>query len=236
MSSAMRPLCFLGAETASAACIFLHGLGDTAAGWEPVARMLSKSFPHIRFILPTAPSSPVTCNFGAVMPSWYDIVELGNRKVDASSAIKTVDALVAEQIEGGIPSERIVVGGFSQGGVVSLLTGLTSKRKLAGVIALSCYLAEVPRLEDSITEAGRLMRVFQAHGDCDQVIPVEAGQSCKEFLEELGGKVEFHEYRNMGHSFCDRELSDLNDWLEGILPPQQEKKQGEESAASSSSS
>jgi len=57
----------------TATVIFVHGLGDSGQGWEPVAQMFKKDpeLNHVKWILPHAPSKPVTANFGMVMPSWY---------------------------------------------------------------------------------------------------------------------------------------------------------------------
>lgn len=54
--------------------------------------------------------------------------------------VSSLNALISEEVDAGLPSSRIVLGGFSQGGAMSLLTGLTSERKLGGVVCLSGWL------------------------------------------------------------------------------------------------
>jgi predicted esterase len=153
--AASRALSFLTVKPATqhtATVIFLHGLGDSGHGWEPVAKMLAKNpkLSHIKWILPNAPKQPVTLNYGMSMPSWFDIRSLdkdltaddGGEDADGmlSSAMK-VNALVTTQVDDeNIPANRIVVGGFSQGAALSLLTGLTSERRLAGLVCLSGWL------------------------------------------------------------------------------------------------
>lgn len=136
-----------GKHTAS--IIFSHGLGDTARGWVPLAQTLSRKaqFAHIRFVLPTAPVQPVTANGGYRMTSWFDIQDFNPRQGIIAeddqgmlASVRTIQGLVADEVDRGIPSERVLVGGFSQGAVIGYLTGMTSERKLAGIVALSGFL------------------------------------------------------------------------------------------------
>ncbi|PVG00503.1 alpha/beta-hydrolase [Serendipita vermifera] len=136
----------------TATVIFLHGLGDSGYGWEPVAKMLARNpkLSHIKWILPNAPDQPVTLNFGMKMPSWFDIRSLdkdltaddGGEDADGmlASAL-SVNKIVTTQVDDeNIPANRIVVGGFSQGAALSLITGLTSERRLGGLVSLSGWL------------------------------------------------------------------------------------------------
>jgi len=147
----------------------LHGLGDSGHGWAPVAENLQPLFPHVKWILPHAPTQPVTLNAGMRMPSWYDITGLDSSAVEDERGIKAaaqngyysillpssegnlqpnlslppieiVSEVIESEIKAGIPPERIVLGGFSQGGAISLYTGLTGPYKLAGIVGLSSYL------------------------------------------------------------------------------------------------
>ncbi|KAG5440241.1 hypothetical protein PCANB_001811 [Pneumocystis canis] len=131
----------------TATIIFAHGLGDSGTGWSFLGEEIGNknSFQHIKWIFPNAPNQPVTINMGLKMPSWYDIFSLNdiNEKEDEEGMLKSVQQLqhfITQEVEQGILSERIIIGGFSQGSVISLLTGLTSERKLGGIIGLSGYL------------------------------------------------------------------------------------------------
>uniref|UniRef100_A0A2K6V4G6 palmitoyl-protein hydrolase n=1 Tax=Saimiri boliviensis boliviensis TaxID=39432 RepID=A0A2K6V4G6_SAIBB len=118
-----------GAERETAAVIFLHGLGDT--GHSPT---LGSGLPRI----------PVTLNMKMVMPSWFDLMGLSPDAPEDEAGIKkaaeNIKALIEHEMKNGIPANRIVLGGFSQGGALSLYTALTCPHPLAGIVALSCWL------------------------------------------------------------------------------------------------
>jgi len=126
----------------TATVIFAHGLGDTANGWAFLPAEL-RGFDHVKYIFPTARSIPITVNFGMTMTGWYDITALGSeaekepRKVDIKGIEESVgyfrDIIKRETEETGLPSERIVVGGFSQGGLCAFF----SHQKLMSCKALS---------------------------------------------------------------------------------------------------
>lgn len=122
---------------ATATVILMHGLGDTADGWESSATdFFGPALPHARFILPTAASRPITVNGGMAMPGWYDIEALGSdlgapaaarareRAEGIISSRKRITSLIKAERDDGIPANRIVLAGFSQGGAMSLFTGL----------------------------------------------------------------------------------------------------------------
>ncbi|KAG8984051.1 hypothetical protein FRB90_005602, partial [Tulasnella sp. 427] len=124
--------------------IFLHGLGDSGYGWEPVADTLAPKFPNTKWILPHAPSTPVTINMGMKMPSWFDIMSLNDfDEEDEPGIIKaslSINQLITAEVDGGIAASNIILGGFSQGCALAVMTGLTTERKLGGLVALSGWL------------------------------------------------------------------------------------------------
>ncbi len=128
-----------------ATVIWLHGLGDSGEGFAPVAPQLQ--LPNelgLRFIFPHAPVQPVTINGGMEMRSWYDIksIELDKRADEQGvrdSAAK-VEQLINQEIANGIAADKIILAGFSQGGVVALHLDPRFEQKLAGVLALSTYM------------------------------------------------------------------------------------------------
>ena len=125
-------------ETATACVIWLHGLGADGHDFVPIVPELTLSQP-VRFVFPHAPERAVTINGGMEMRAWYDIDPqsplAGTDDIRASS--ERLDALVQTQIDAGLPADRIVIAGFSQGGVIALQHGLRSTRGLAGILALS---------------------------------------------------------------------------------------------------
>merc|ERR1712013_589908 len=125
----------------TATLIFLHGLGDTGHGWATTIAAIRP--PHVKVICPTANKMPVTLNSGFEMPSWFDLMTLDATGPEDEPGIKAastlVNNLIAEEVKAGVPSDRIMLGGFSQGGALALYTALHTEHKLGGVIALSCW-------------------------------------------------------------------------------------------------
>jgi phospholipase/carboxylesterase len=166
-----------------AAVIWLHGLGADARDFEPVVPSLALSPQRpLRFVFPDAPVRPVTLNAGMPMRAWYDIGDLdpAGRPEDAAGirrAADSVGALLRAQIEQGIPAQRIVLGGFSQGGATALFTGLRFPERLAGVIGLSCYLPLVETLAAEGSAANRSTPIFLGHGLADPVVPAWIGRT-----------------------------------------------------------
>lgn len=196
-----------------AVCIFLHGLGDTGHGWADVASQMP--IEGVKWIFPTARTIPVTLNGGMRMTGWYDIVDLsveGNvdDRAQTLGSTKYVTALIEDQIAEGVPSDKILLGGFSQGGVIALTTALRSPQKLAGVAAMSTYLALRDDYPDALSVHARDLNAFLAHGTADQVLKYEYGQMTAERLTEMGFKnLDFQTYNGMAHSACQEELQHL---------------------------
>lgn len=207
--------------TPDAAVVWLHGLGADGHDFPPVVPMLGLPEDHgVRFVFPHAPRIPVTVNGGVLMPAWYDILGMDfDTRVDEPGLLRSVEqvtALLERERERGIPSERLVLAGFSQGGAIALYLGLRHPTQLAGIMALSTYLACDGELEAQRTEAGARTPVFQAHGTQDPMVPLALGQAARERLLGLEQPLEWHEYP-MGHEVCAEELAAAGTWLRGVL-------------------
>ncbi|KAJ1740383.1 hypothetical protein LPJ68_003825 [Coemansia sp. RSA 1086] len=195
----------------TATVIFIHGLGDSGAGWQPVAQILSRTLPHVKFVLPHAPEQPVTLNGGFRMPSWYDIRSLdkiaSNEDEDGMNvSMRKINELIREEIDSGIPANRIVLGGFSQGGAMTLFTGLQSEMRLAGLAVLSGYMPVRERLIARATDASKQVPIFHGHGTADEVVLYQYGEMTSNLLQQKGYNVDFHSYNHMGHATCNEEL------------------------------
>ena len=198
--------------------LWLHGLGADGHDFAPIVpELVRPHWPAIRFVFPHAPVQPITINNGVPMRAWYDIVSMDFRSradsagVDAS--IVELELLIEREVARGIPAERILLAGFSQGGAVILSALLRRTRPLAGLIALSTYLpdpakAAAARVADAIS-----VPVFMAHGTQDPVIPVAIAEHTAQTLSALGLPVQWHSY-TMAHQVCAEELQALGDWLE----------------------
>jgi len=197
----------------------MHGLGDTGHGWAPVFQSIRS--PHIKYICPTAPTLPVTLNMGMQMPSWFDIRSLSINADEDEQGIKkaatTVHGLLEDEIKSGIPSERIILGGFSQGGGLALYCALTFDRALAGVIGLSCWLPLHKQLPGT-HQANVNVPILQCHGDSDPLVMLQVGQMTAKMLSGFNRNHTLKIYPGMGHSSCDDEIKDMKQFVEQRLP------------------
>jgi len=209
------------ADTAKAAIIWMHGLGADANDFEPIVPHLGVP-PELglRFVFPTAPMRPVTINGGMRMRAWYDILTMDIPRVEDPPGVRDSENLILQLIqretERGIPSEHIVLAGFSQGGAIALHTGLRYPGKLAGILALSCYIPLANMLAAERHPVNQNIPIFLAHGRLDPVIPIHYGRATAEQLKTLGYPIERHEY-NIGHEVNWDEIQDIGGWLIRVL-------------------
>ncbi len=198
--------------------IWLHGLGADGHDFAPIVpELVRPQWPAIRFVFPHAPKRAVTVNGGMPMHAWYDIVSMDFRsRADATGvaeSVAQVNALIEREQARGIPLNRIVLAGFSQGGAITLSTGLQRAEPLAGLVALSTYLPEVDAAAAQLAAAANTQPVFMAHGNADPVIPLQVAENSARVLKELGFGLEWHRYA-MAHQVCAEEIHALGDWLE----------------------
>jgi phospholipase/carboxylesterase len=208
-------------ETAPAptsAIIWLHGLGADGHDFEPIVPELGlPKSTAVRFIFPHAPVRPVTINGGARMRAWYDVTNDGQQDAAGIRASQArVEALIAREQKRGISPGAIVLAGFSQGGAVALQTGLRYPERLAGILALSCYLPLPETLEQEVSQTNRDVPIFMAHGTQDPVIPLSWAMRSRDRLKAFGYVIEWREYP-MPHSVCAEEIADISRWLRTVL-------------------
>lgn len=204
---------------ATATVILLHGLGADGNDFVPLVPQLNlPPDMAVRFVFPNAPAIPITVNAGYIMPAWYDIRELDiDRKIDSAQLIDSAEKirrLVDRETDKGIPSERIVLAGFSQGGAVCYQTALTYMQPLAGLLCMSSYFATA----DSLTPnaANRHLPILICHGSGDPVVPERMGRQAHDKLSAMGYQSEFKTYP-MQHEVCAREIVDIGQWLRQVL-------------------
>lgn len=204
-----------------ACVVWLHGLG--ADGYDFVDVVPSLNLPeghNIRFIFPHAPQRPITINAGMVMPGWYDILGLTMKDPHDEVGIKASEQLIFLLLQDifatGIPSDRIILMGFSQGGALSLHSALRFPQRLGGVAALSAYLPLDSLLPQERHPANAALPIFMAHGMADPVVPYLMGLHASQQLEKLGYSVEWHAYPIL-HTVCMPELADISHWIQRIL-------------------
>jgi len=205
----------------TASILVLHGLGADASDFVSFVQELKLSaVGPVRFVFPNAPQIPVSINNGYVMPAWYDILgtDIARREDEGGlrSSQVLIDGLIAKERARGVASSRIVLGGFSQGCAMTLMTGLRHPEPLAGLLGMSGYLPLAAVTEAERHAANAKVPVFLAHGRQDPVIPLARAIASRDALMALGHPVEWHEYP-MPHSVCAQEVADINRWLLGVL-------------------
>ena len=215
----------------TASLIVLHGLGADGSDFVPFCQALDLSgVPGLgedgglRVVLPSAPVMPVSLNGGHAMPAWYDILPVphsdtsgrnGPRREDEASLRRAqgwIDGLIERELSRGVPSERIVLMGFSQGCAMTLMTGLRSPHRLGGLVALSGYLPLLDTTDAERHLANQHTPIFMAHGDHDDIVVPSRGATARDHLRGLGYTVDWHTYP-MDHSLCMEEVEDINGWL-----------------------
>jgi phospholipase/carboxylesterase len=202
------------------AVIWLHGLGADGHDFEPIVPYLGMENLGVRFVFPHAERRAVTINTGLIMPAWYDIrslhlgVDIDERGIRDSA--EQVARLVARERERGVAAARIVLAGFSQGGVIAVHVALRHKETLAGIMALSTYLPLIATVEDEIDPANGATPVLQAHGAGDPMIPLELGEAARDRLQALGHPLVWRCYP-MQHEVSPDEIADIGVWLRSRL-------------------
>ena len=202
----------------SASIIWLHGLGADGYDFAPIVQQLNLA--GVRFILPHAPEMPVTRNNGYIMPAWYDVYGLTPISHEDEAGIKVsqsyINTLIRNELDLGVPSERIVLAGFSQGGAIALYTALRYPERLAGVVALSAYMPLKKSLAVEAHVANAKLPIFMAHGVLDEVISLETATITRELLQDQHYAVSWHEY-NMAHNVIPAEINDIRNFLHQLL-------------------
>ncbi len=208
-------------DDARASVIWLHGLGADGHDFEPIVPELRLPAElGVRFLFPHAPVRPVTLNAGMAMRAWYDIIALGGNAEQDDAGIRQsarqVEALMKREHERGVPAERMVLAGFSQGGAIALHLGLRHPERLAGIMGLSTYLPLGDTVEAERHEANAATPIFLAHGSMDPVVPMTMGERSRDGLQAMGYPVEWHDYP-MVHQVCMEEIADISAWLQRVL-------------------
>ena len=206
-------------EPPVASVIWLHGLGADGHDFASIVQELNLPV-ATRFVFPHAPVRAVTINQGARMRAWYDILSLERVDLEDEEGIyasaAAIDALIDAEVGRGIPTDKVVIAGFSQGGSIALHVALRYPSRLAGVLALSTYLPLATTLGAEKSPANASIPLFMAHGVHDPVVPEALGRSSRDCLRGLGYEVEWHSYP-MEHSVCAQEVADISRWLHSQL-------------------
>ena len=199
--------------------IWLHGLGSDGNDFVPVVRELKlPADVNVRFVFPHAASIPVTVNNGYVMPAWYDIFEMTlDRKIDQKqlrASAEQVHALIEREIERGVPSDKIILAGFSQGGAVVYEAALSYDKPLAGLLTLSTYFATYETIQADA--ANKNIPILIQHGSNDSVVSETLGQRAYRLLQDRGYSATYESYP-MDHTLCAPQIISISRWLQERL-------------------
>lgn len=210
-----------GSGTPTHAVIWLHGLGATANDFPPIVPELGlKNSPSIRFIFPQAHDRPITINGGMSMPGWYDIKGINiEDKQDADGMAEShamVEGLLDGLVESGIPSQNIILAGFSQGGAVTYFTGVRTQHELAGMLTLSTYLPFDSDTKDQQSGVNKQTPILACHGTHDGVVPMALGEMSVNTLKDLGYAVRWETYP-MEHQVVMPQIKDIGQWINMVF-------------------
>lgn len=197
--------------------VLLHGLGASAGDLFPLAGRLCGG--QLRVICPQAPTRAITVNGGWQMPAWYDIAGANLEDRQDETGIKDSAELIEQyivQAENEMESQRIFVGGFSQGAAMALYAGLRHRRQLGGIVALSGYMLLAESLSDDAASENRQTPIFQAHGDFDPVVLPTWAVQCRDTLQTGGWSPVFKQYP-IAHNISEDEIDDLDEFLRNTL-------------------
>lgn len=190
--------------------IWMHGLGADGHDFIPMAHALNLS--HLKWVFPHAPERAITINRGMHMRAWYDIHSLDRLDHEDTHGLQTsrwqIRALIDHEMAQGFRADQILLGGFSQGGVMALFAGLSHPKPLAGIVALSCYLPKMKTFDDWRMPDNQETSIFMAHGHYDPVLPIQLAQMSLDCLRNANYSIAWHDYP-MGHQVCDEEIEAL---------------------------
>ncbi len=199
------------------AVIWLHGLGASGHDFEPIVEQLElPASLRVRFVFPHAPTRPITLNDGMPLKAWYDIYGLDMNSPQDEKGLEQsasdVRALIEQLVQSGIASQRIILAGFSQGGAQCLYTGLSCDYRLAGILAISCWLPLHEKFPVYARRADRSLPILLLHGMYDVTIPITSAELSRETLEQQGFTVTWRSYP-CAHTVSPEEVRDIRTWL-----------------------
>ena len=183
--------------------VFLHGWGANAedlASLTPLLRL-----PQYQFIFPDGPFPHPQVPLGR---AWYSLETSEYKGLDESR--QTLQNWLASLEDStGIPASRTILGGFSQGGAMTMDVG--RKLGLAGLIVLSGYLHFSPEpVEDGLPP------MLIVHGRMDRVVPLNAAIQARDRFQELGANVQYHEF-DMAHEIRPEVLTLIRSFVVEVM-------------------
>lgn len=198
-----------GDAHADAAFVLLHGYGAPGADLVSLAdEVIARCGRPLRVIVPAA---PIAMQGGG--RAWYEI-DSPDAEAQARRARESIEGVVSTLAERGVPSERVIVGGFSQGGILSIETAVDGHARLAGIAVLSGR--SLPH-EERAYAVLRDLPIFQAHGTSDARIAFAQGEAFRETALRSGAQLEPLVFEG-GHTIPPEVVVGLASWIGRTLP------------------
>lgn len=209
---------YINENDANISIILLHGLGASGRHFVALAEQIQQRLPiKAKFVLPTAPITPVKWAGGRSVTAWYDLRNDDFlQDEDKEGLLNSADfcqSLIKNEIENGFSPNQIYIGGFSQGGAISLLAGLNFSEKIAGIFALSSYLPIPDKMENVIKNSLNKSPIFFGHGLYDRIITTQQLSIGKGILVQNNFNIEYHTYP-IEHNISAEEIEDLSKWID----------------------
>lgn len=212
MNASMDPLVIgrpLNSVEKGVVVLFAHGLGDTGEGWRQVASCFEE---EQTWVLPTAPTQPVSINMGMSMPSWFDIKSSGMRDLASLTGFVESRAYINDLLVQLATLKRpLVLGGFSQGGALALSCAYSfTDVKLSGVMAISTYCPTA----NVVLDVNKMTPLQQMHGLQDDMISHDMGKAAFDGLSANGvSNARWISYPRLGHSIDMNSVRDMDSFL-----------------------
>ncbi|KAK1395519.1 putative carboxylesterase SOBER1-like [Heracleum sosnowskyi] len=200
--------------------LWLHGLDDSGPANQHIQNhFTSTELKNARWSFPSAPSIPVTCNYGQLTPSWFDIHEIpitsDSPKNESSvlKAVQNVHAMIDKEVAAGTNPNNVFICGESQGGALTLASILLYSKTLGGGVIFSGWVPFNSSFIPRITPEAKKTPILWFHGTADRTVLFEAGQAGSSLLEQAGMSCEFKPFPDLGHSINNEELQYLESWM-----------------------
>jgi phospholipase/carboxylesterase len=184
--------------------MMLHGLGDSIAGYVWLPEVLN--LPWLNYLLVNAPDE----YYGGY--SWYDFT--GEMLPGVKRSRELLFEVLDTQRARGFPTNETILGGFSQGCLMSLDTGLRYSQRLAGIIGISGYVCEPQTLVKELSPAALHVPVLMTHGTLDPLIPIAGVREQVAKLKSAGLKIEWHEFVKPHTIAGDAEIKVIREFIQ----------------------
>lgn len=189
-------------------CVFLHGLGDSSAGWSWLPSALN--LPWLNYLLVNAPDE----YYGGY--SWFDYP--GNIAPGVHRSRELLVELLDDLRTKNFPADQITLGGFSQGCLMAIETGLRYPHRLAGIVGISGWVFELEKLILDLTPVARSQRLLITHGHFDPLLPFAEVQAQAQQLKKIGLDLTWREYPKEHSIHGEEEVAAIREFVRAGYP------------------